>query len=565
MSSSSRVDRRAFLSFLAALGTAPAWADTPTEAEHELEDLAAVARWIDLEFTEPERRQMVGGARQNREHFRKLHALSLDNALGPALLFDPLAGRPWPRHELEYPRQAGGAGFRGTEASEAAPPFASIQELGRQLRSGQLSAVALTQLYLERIRRLDPSLCAVITLTEERALDEAERADLELRSGMDRGPLHGIPWGAKDLLATRGYLTTWGARPFRHQHFDADATVVSKLGAAGAVLVAKLTLGALAWGDVWFGGRTNNPWLPSQGSSGSSAGSAAAVVAGMVGFAVGTETLGSIVSPATRCGATGLRPTFGRVSRHGAMALCWSMDKIGPLCRSAVDCALVLQAIAGPDEQDPSAHGPTFVWQDDIDLTSLRIGYPPALFEEERPDQEWRNHDLATLEKLRALGLSLVPIELPTAGPDPLPIEAAGFVVGVEAATAFDDLTRSNRDDLLVRQGDNAWPNVFRHSRMVPAVEYLQANRLRTLAMQRMVGLFEKIDLYVSPSFGGRNLLLTNLTGHPQLVMPNGFRGDGTPTSITLTGRLFGENALIAVARAFQSATDYHLRRPPLG
>lgn len=565
------VDRRAFLAFLAAVGAGPALGQTPAApaAELDLEDLATAARLIDLDFSEAESRQARRGAAQNREHYEKLHGLSFENGLGPALLFDPLAGRPWPEQEASWPatrtpgpRAPGpkiGRRYQGLDLLSMPIAF-----LGQLLRGGGITSVELTRAYLERIAQVDPTLCAMVTVTEERALDEAERADAELSAGVDRGPLHGLPWVAKDLLAARGYLTTWGATPFRGQRFPDDATVVRKLAEAGAVLIAKTSVGALAWGDVWFGGRTGNPWLLEQGSSGSSAGSAAAVVSSLASFGIGTETLGSIVSPATRCGATGLRPTFGRVSRHGAMALCWSMDKIGPLGRSAEDCALVFEAIAGPDPGDPSAKGPAFRWQRDLDPAALRIGYPAALFDEDRPDKEWRDHDRATLETFRRLGFRMVEIELPTAGKDALPIEACGFVVGVEAATAFDELTRTNRDDLLERQSENAWPNVFRHSRLVPAVEYLQANRLRSLAMQRMEKLFEGVDLYLSPTYGGRNLLLTNLTGHPQICVPNGFRRDGTPTSITLTGRLFGENPLLAVAIAYQKATDFHGRRPPI-
>jgi Asp-tRNA(Asn)/Glu-tRNA(Gln) amidotransferase A subunit family amidase len=374
-----------------------------------------------------------------------------------------------------------------------------------------------------------------------------------------------VPWGAKDLFAVAGHPTTWGAEPYREQRFDRDAAVVERLDAAGAVLVAKTTLGALAWGDVWFGGRTRNPWNPVQGSSGSSAGSAAATAAGLVGFALGTETWGSIVSPSTRVGASGLRPTFGRVPRTGAMALSWTMDKVGPICRTVEDCALVFAAIHGPDGADRTVVDAPFEWDPDLDPRRLRVGFTPALFEEKRgegedEDAEWRGLDLAVLDVLRGLGIELVPISLP----DDLPVDALSFLLSAEAAAAFDELTRSGRDDLLVRQVEQAWPNVFRQARLIPAVEYIQANRVRSLLMERWGRMMADLDAYVVPSFGGSNLLATNLTGHPAVVVPDGFRADGTPTSITFQGRLFGEAPLLALAHAYQRATDFHQRHPDL-
>jgi Asp-tRNA(Asn)/Glu-tRNA(Gln) amidotransferase A subunit family amidase len=417
-------------------------------------------------------------------------------------------------------------------------------------------------MYLERLKRLDPSLLAVVTLTEERALREAERADQEIAAGRYRGPLHGIPWGAKDLLAAKGYRTTWGSVPFKDQVIDQDATAVERLVDAGAVLVAKLSLGELARGDVWFGGMTRNPWNLEQGSSGSSAGPAAATVAGGVGFALGSETLGSIVSPSTRTGATGLRPTFGRVSRHGAMTLCWSLDKIGPICRSVEDCALVLAAIQGPDCKDATVVDMPYSWDPRRDVRKLRIGYAKSLFEEKPAEgqEEWHALDLAALEALRQLGIELRPIELPRE----LPISALRVILGAESAAAFDELTRGGKDDQLVRQVEGAWPNSFRQGQTIPAVAYIQANRVRTLLMREMDRLFADLDVYLAPTYGGDNLLLTNLTGHPQVTLPNGFRKDGTPTSLTFTGRLFGEAELLAVAKAYQDATGFHLRVPEL-
>jgi len=312
-------------------------------------------------------------------------------------------------------------------------------------------------------------------------------------------------------------------------------------------------------GDVWFGGMTRNPWNLEQGSSGSSAGSAAASVAGLVGFALGTETLGSIVSPCTRTGATGLRPTFGRVSRHGAMALSWSMDKIGPIGRSVEDCALVFHALHGADGLDPTAVDRPFDWDPDRDPRTLRVGYCKSIFEAKPPEgrEEWHAFDLAVLDVLRAQGIRLVPLELPQ-----LPVQPLRVILSAEASAAFDELTRSTRDDTLVRQTPDAWPNRFRLGQTIPAVAYIQANRVRTLLMREMAKITADFDAYVCPSYGGDNLLLTNLTGHPAVVVPNGFRKDGTPTSITFMGKLFGEAEALTLARAYQNATDFHLRRP---
>jgi Asp-tRNA(Asn)/Glu-tRNA(Gln) amidotransferase A subunit family amidase len=444
-----------------------------------------------------------------------------------------------------------------------------VSELSVLLRRGEVTSVELTRLYLERLERYDPVLHCVITMTSEMALEQADLADRELAAGRYRGPLHGVPWGAKDLIAVPGYRTTWGAKPFEDQVRDETATVAARLREAGAPLLAKLSVGALAWGDVWFGGMTRNPWNPEQGSSGSSAGPAAATVAGLVGFSIGTETLGSIVSPCTRCGASGLRPTFGSVSRYGTMALSWSMDKIGPIARSVEDCALVFGAIHGADGLDPTAVDRPFHWPPRRDPRALRVGYLESAFAEDRAAQaedesdraalrEWQENDLATLAALRGIGIDLVPMELP----DGFPVDALLLTLTAEAATAFDELTRSGKDDLLVRQVRNAWPNVFRQGQLIPAVEYIRANRVRTLLMEAMRRWTREVDVWVSPSYGGDNLLLTNLTGHPAVVLPNGFRSDGTPTSITFMADLYREEDALSVAHAYQQATDFHLRRP---
>jgi Asp-tRNA(Asn)/Glu-tRNA(Gln) amidotransferase A subunit family amidase len=516
-----------------------------------------------LEFTNEERELMLEDANDLLEAYAQIREATIGNEVAPALLFDPtivksaLNRRPGPS-------------IRSHVTPPAVPDnledlaFLPVTHLASLIESRKITSTQLTKMYLGRLKRLGPKLECVITLTEELALKQAARADEEIAAGHYRGPLHGIPWGAKDLLSVKGYKTTWGAMPFKDQVIDQDAAVVQKLEEAGAVLVAKLTLGALAWGDVWYGGKTRNPWNLEQGSSGSSAGSASATAAGLVGFAIGSETLGSIVSPSTRCGTTGLRPTFGRVSRHGAMALSWSMDKLGPLCRSVEDCALVLEAIHGPGGDDASALKVPFNWNADLDPTRLRVGYVKAAFEteiEEDDEQamEGRKHDLASLDALTKAGFELIPIEIPE-----VPVNALLLTLSVESAAAFDEFTRSGQDDLLVRQIRFAWPNNFRTARLIPGVEYVQANRLRTQVMHQMAALMETVDVYVAPSFGGSNLVTTNLTGHPAVVLPNGFREDGTPTSITFTGKLFGETELLAVARAYQEATDFHLKHPSL-
>jgi Asp-tRNA(Asn)/Glu-tRNA(Gln) amidotransferase A subunit family amidase len=548
------------------------WAAAASEGKID-EAMISQAEWIaGIQLSDEERQLMLEGMDELIADFERIRAVEIDNGVPPALLFAPQALSP-------ATGDAPASHVRVSESSAPALPgddealaFLPVSELSALIRSRQVSSTELTELYLDRLERFDERLECVITLTRELALEQARRADQDLAAGIYRGPLHGIPWGAKDLLSVPSYRTTWGAKPFENQVRPDQATVVSRLAGAGAVLVAKLSLGALAWGDVWFGGKTRNPWNTEQGSSGSSAGSSAATAAGLVGFAVGSETWGSIVSPCTRCGATGLRPTFGRVSRHGAMALSWSMDKLGPIARSVEDCALVFDAIHGPDWLDPTVVEMSFGWPLGRDLRTLRVGYLPELFERDRAEgvedpsdremlEEWQRFDQRTLTTLKEMGLTLEPIQLPK----DLPVESLSFILTAEAATAFDDLTRSGKDDQLVRQVANAWPNVFRQGQFIPAVEYLRANRIRWQVMREMEEALGRVDLYVCPSFGGDNLLLTNLTGHPAVVLPNGFRSsDGTPTSITFNGRLYRETELLAVAHAYQQSTDYHLQRPPL-
>ncbi len=517
--------------------------------------IAEAEALIGLSFSESERELMRKELREHLEAFAAARELSLGNEVAPALVFDPR-----PKGFLPPRRQAAPV-FQSWVVPEVPEnleelAFWPVGKLAILLRSGRLRSLDLTRMYLKRLKEFGPKLECVVTLAEELALEQARRADEEIAAGRYRGPLHGIPYGAKDLFAVKGYPTTWGAAPYKEQVIDRDAVVIQRLEAAGAVLAVKLTLGALAWGDVWFGGTTRNPWNPEQGSSGSSAGSASASVAGLVGFSLGTETYGSIVSPSTRCGASGLRPTFGRVPRTGAMALSWSMDKIGPICRTVEDCALVFDAIRGPDGEDASVVEASFNYRQIKNLKGKRIGYLKSAFE---ADSRWQAFDKKALEVLRSLGADLMPIELPE-----FPLNALTIILTAEAAAAFDALTRSNRDDLLVRQIANAWPNVFRAARFIPAVEYVNANRIRAKLIESMHSLMKDVDLYISPTFGGGNLLLTNLTGHPSVVLPNGFQDSKTPTSITFVGKLYGEADLLAVAKLYQETTGFHRIYPTL-
>jgi Asp-tRNA(Asn)/Glu-tRNA(Gln) amidotransferase A subunit family amidase len=518
-------------------------------------DIESAEKISGLRFTRKERKMMLRGLRRNRSSYEEMRGVHLENHVPPAIQFNPILPETSLAIEAIPFSVSRDPDVRVPEKIEDLA-FYPVTALAQLIQSREITSVELTQLYLDRLKKYGPPLECVITLTEKLALEQAQKADKEIESGHYRGPLHGIPWGAKDLLATKGIPTTWGAMPFKDQIIDADATVVERLEEAGAVLVAKLTMGALAMGDVWYGGKTKNPWNLDLGSGGSSAGSAAATSAGLVAFAIGTETLGSIVSPSTRCGVTGLRPSFGRVSRYGAMALSWSMDKIGPICRTVEDCAVVFHAIHGPDGKDLTIVDVPFGWDPSSAIQNIRVGFLKNAFEQKSRTKEY---DQEALEVLRSLGIELIPIELPE-----FPARAISHILSAEAAAAFDELTRSGKDDLLVRQGRGAWPNSFRQARFIPAVEYIQANRLRTLLMQKMAETMEGIDVFITPTYGGNNLLITNLTGHPAVVVPNGFDEKGNPTSITFIGDLFEEGKALRVAKAYQDVTGFHLKHPSL-
>jgi Asp-tRNA(Asn)/Glu-tRNA(Gln) amidotransferase A subunit family amidase len=610
------LDRRAFLAICTRLGLTStllpgvlwALADEKKKVTREMIDNAAAI--ADVHISDEYKDMMLESLNGYAEAFDAIYALHIKNGVAPAVIFDPvLPGMKFDteRRPIKISAAPNLAGAAPKNIEDVA--FYSVRQLAELLRTKKVSSVALTEMYIARLKRYDPTLKFVITLTEDRAMGQAKEADREIAAGKYRGPLHGLPWGAKDLLAVKGYRTTWGAGGFEEQHIDEDATVVKRLDAAGAVLVAKLTLGALAQGDKWFGGMTRNPWNTKQGSSGSSAGPASATAAGCVAFAIGSETLGSISSPSTRCGDTGLRPTFGFVPRTGAMALSWTMDKLGPICRAVEDTAIVLTAIHGPDGQDRTVHNAAFNWDANLDWRKLRVGYLKSDFELQTPqaeapkdeknltedekkkrDEETANRalgqarreydhkfDEAALAKLRSMGVNLIPVEFPK-----FPYQAMRSILLAEAAAAFDDLTRSGRDKLLTQQTKDDWPNTFRSARFIPAVEYIQANRARTMAMELTAKVFDQVDVIVAPTFSTQ-LLITNLTGHPAVILPNGFRGDdapqanvrengevdgggpGTPLSLTFLGHLYGEARMLTMAKAYQDATDFHLKHPHLG
>ena len=572
---SKQTDRRSFLAACAAVGAGSTlfpgvlWARIAAGVEITPQVIADAEQIAGVQFDAAQREMMVDALKGQSAQIESIHKVSLDNSVAPAFNFDPV---PTGHVVAEGPRRAP---VKSRVKVPAVPAdlnqlaFEPVTVLSELVRTRRVTPTQLTKMYIARLRKYDPQLKCVITITEERALAQAAAADVEIAAGKYRGPLHGIPWGAKDLLGVKGYKTTWGAGPYRDQTIDRDATVVQRLDAAGAILVAKLTLGELAQGDIWFGGRTNNPWKLDEGSSGSSAGPASATSAGLVGFAIGSETLGSISSPSTRCGVTGLRPTFGRVPRTGAMALSWTMDKLGPICRSAEDCALVLDVIQGPDGQDLSTIPAEYHWDARLDPAKMRVGYVQSAFDMPQTDpanpkrqtHATKKFDDDALGALRRMGVNLVPVTLPAE-----PYDAMRIVLTAEAGAAFDELTRSGRDSQLVQQGKGDWANTFRAARFVPAVDYINAMRIRTLAMREWNTLMNGFDVIVTPT-GAANLpqlTATNLTGHPAVIVPNGFRDDGTPVSLTFLGPLFGEGKLLAFANAYQQATGFQLKHPPL-
>lgn len=518
-----------------------------------VDDIRAAESLIGLEFTDAQREMMVERIESNLAAYEAMRLVDIPNDVPPPFQFNPLlTGRaPAPR-----PRAPGALKASRPDVTRPATDgelaFMSVPELAELVRTRRVTATELTDLYLRRLKKYDPELRCVVNLTEDRARRQAAAADREIAAGKYRGPLHGIPYGVKDMIAVAGYPTTWGAAVYKDRVINTTATVVERLDAAGAILVAKLAMGELGLNDTWYRGQTMNPWSPTRGASGSSAGSGAAVSAGLVAFSLAEETMGSIVIPATRTGVTGLRPTFGRVSRHGTMTLCWSLDKIGPMARTVEGCAIVLEAIAGPDHKDLTVADVPMVWDPERPLEGIRVGFFEWGFEQPHANKV---HDDATLDALRKLGVDLTPIELPS----DLPVNAA-LIVRVEGASSLHDVARDNGLDSLAMQKSDGWPTIFRSDHFVPAVEYLQANRIRTLLMRHMEQIFAKVDVFVAPTFGV--MPLTDLTGYPCLVAPNGFNEDDEPESISFIGRLHGEAALCTVARAWQDATGFQNMKP---
>lgn len=543
---------------------------SPTPAPRITKDMLHVAeKLIGIELTDAQEAMALAGVNRNLDAYETVRKIDVPLDTEPAVAFHPARAH----------RELYGARNKFRFGKIELPPyktvddlaFATVPQLAELIRTRKVSSTELTKMYLARLKRFGPKLLCVVTLTEELALRQAAAADAEIRRGKYRGALHGIPWGAKDLFATKGIKTTWGAEPYRDQIINYDSTVVERLNEAGAVLVAKLSMGALAQGPRWFGGVTRNPWVPDDtqtGSSGSSAGPASATAAGLVGFSIGTETLGSIISPSSTCGCAGLRPTYGRISRYGAMGLSWTMDKVGPICRGVEDCAAALSAIYGPDGKDITVGDAPFNWNPDTNVSALRIGYLKTEFEgtgfqpnneQQRQQQEQRRAVYKTaISVLEQAGAKLVPIEMPK-----FSTSALRFILTAEAAAAFDDITRDGRVDQLSGQSPGDWPNSFRTARFIPAVEYLRAQRARTLLIHEMETLMSQWDVFVSPAPGTASLLVTNLTGNPAICVPCGFVND-RPMSIMFTGGVYDEVAPLRVALAFERATKWHAMHPKM-
>ncbi|WP_153798163.1 amidase [Foetidibacter luteolus] len=520
-------------------------------------DLPIAGRIFGLQFTQAEVDSMYGAVKELRRDVDKMHALPLPNNVPMSLWQSPLL----PGMQQTERQQAVQWSI---PANVSLPPqnnglaFYNLLQLASLVKNKKITSVQLTRYFISRLKKYSDTLQCTISITEELAMAQAKQADAEIAKGQYRGLLHGIPYGLKDLFAVKGTKTTWGAAPYKNQLIDEDSYVYTKLKEAGAVLVAKFTLGALAMGDKWFGGRTNNPWNLKHGSSGSSAGSAAATVAGLVPFAIGTETWGSIISPSTSCGATGLRPTFGSISRSGGMVLSWSLDKVGPICRSAEDAAIVFYYLHGTDGKDESAVSRAFNYQQRIDTRKLKIAYAKNYFDKlKKDDPEW-----AVLESYRSMGINPVPVNFPEEGA--YNFDMMGIIISAESAAAFDELTRSNKDDLLTWQTKNDWPNQFRTARFVSAVDYINANRHRYLLMQKVNDTLSGFDAVICPTWGGNQCAITNLTGHPAVSLPIGFGKENLPQSITLVGNLYAEARLLAIAKLYQDNTGWQNSHPAM-
>jgi len=563
--SSTGVRRRTFIAWCSGAGLAPTlfpgalWAQSDEgRAEITSEMIAHAAKIAGLEFAPEDREQMLEGISANVEGFKARRSIDIDQSVPPPLYFNPaVPGQVF--DDLRRPFTPGNRPevTRPEKLDDIA--FWPVTDLASLIETRQLTSTELTKMYLARIRRYDPLLRAVITLTEERALDAARRADEDIAAGHYRGLLHGIPWGAKDLLAAKGYRTTWGFKAYEDQVIDMNATVIDRLDAAGAVLIAKLSSGEIARGDYWLGVQTKNPWKIDEGSGGSSAGPGSATAAGLVGFSIGTDTSGSIIGPSRICGVTGLRPTFGRVSRHGVMPVCWSLDKVGPMCRSVEDCAIVFDVIHGPDGEDLAVVDRPFNWNGNEGIEHLRVGYLRSAFRRtaRKSDRAALRNDRVSLDRLRGLDIDLQPVTLPEhAGMDVLQM------LLVDEAAAFDELVQNGDIELFRQDIDEPEDMLMRIARLHPAVEYVQINRRRMLLMKGMAEIFDGIDVLVSPFAGSTIQDATSLTGHPAVAVQNGFDDEGRPTAILMIGQLYGEASALAIAKAYQDSTGFHRQHP---
>lgn len=568
--------RRGFLrlSGVAAAGAAITACTRPSEAETPgmpgaCSPVAGGEQLVGVSYTDAQRAQMAGALEQQLRSVQTLRAFEKPNSLAPATVFDPrLPGKAYPT------AAEGGVRHRsvplGAKPSEEDIAFATISELGTWLRARVITCMHITDVFLSRIERLNPALFAYISVMPDRARAEAAALDADIAAGRWRGLLHGIPYGLKDLFDADGAPVTWGAEPYRDQQPQSDAAIVRRLKEAGAILLGKTSCGALAYGDIWFGGTTRNPFDPREGSSGSSAGSASAVSAGLCAFAIGTETLGSLVSPSHRCGSTALRPTFGRVSRAGGMALCWSLDKIGPMTRAVADCAIVMSALNGYDPADAGSIPSGFAFESGKGTAGIRLGYDPAWLEAASPTER------LAIEAALDLGADVREFQMPDLPAQPLTLQLLA-----EGAAAFEELTLSGRDSELSWQADAAWPNTFRAARFITAIDFIQADRLRRRWMEALDAAFEPFDVIIGPSFTSGLLVPTNFTGHPCLAMRAGFEETRprslfdteaepdapparTPVSISLWAPLFREAGMLSLGEALEAKLGVAAERPPL-
>ncbi len=522
-----------------------------------IHDIPAAERVIGLEFKPAERDSLFDDVKSNMKVYQKMRQYKLDNSVPLSTWQNPVL--PGMKFNMKQnPVKWNLPKDLDVPANKNELAFYNILQLASLIKNKKISSVELTKFFIERLKKFGDTLQCIISITEDIAMQQALQADNEIAAGKYRGPLHGIPYGLKDLFAVKGTKTTWGAAPYKDQAIDEDAFVYTQLKNAGAVLIAKFTLGALAMGDYWYGGRTKNPWNLKRGSSGSSAGSTAATVAGLVPFAIGTETLGSIISPSNVCGATGLRPTFGSTSRTGAMALSYSLDKVGPICRSAEDAAVVFNYLHGTDGLDQCAVNMPFNYTGKTDFSKLKIAYAKNYFDK----GDTLGNEMKVLDVYRKLGADLVPVDFPDS--TVYNFDIVGIIIGAECAAQFDELTRSDMDDMLTRQRKGDWPNQFRSSRFIPAVEYINAYRHRYILMQKVNEVIKNYDAFICPTYGGNQLSITNLTGHPAVIFPTGINKNNLPTSITLIGKLYDEATLLAIAKAYQNATDFNKQHPEM-